>query len=213
MKNKIDKLKKFLQENYPNIQAFNNRSMSWDYVENVYNQDNIQVDYAPRYEYIEIFGLSNEEFEGLLDKKGCLKTFSEYKKQNKINIQVGDRVTYKVLDKNETGMLIIDHTGIEEVLMDTTYYEILKTERPKYEVVEELLTDEEKEFLKQILRFMETRIMSINIKEDIKSNKKEIHFNQNKDGYGLDYWYYIKNNTFNKLKIDKVYTLEELGLD
>ena len=78
--NKIDKLKKFLQENYPNIQAFNTRNIIGDYMENVYDEDNIQVDYAPEYGYIEIFGLTDEEFEELLDKNSflgeSLKTFN-----------------------------------------------------------------------------------------------------------------------------------------
>ena len=78
--NKIDKLKKFLQENYPNKQAFNTRNMAGDYMKNVYDEDNIQVDYAPGYGYIEIFGLTDEEFEELLDKNSFLgqdlKTFN-----------------------------------------------------------------------------------------------------------------------------------------
>ncbi len=55
-------------------------------MENVYDEDNIQVDYCPNYEYIEIFGLTDEEFEELLDKDSFLgenlKTFSEYKEEN-----------------------------------------------------------------------------------------------------------------------------------
>lgn len=77
--NKINKLKKFLQENYPNIQAFNTRNSAGDYMVNVYDEDGIQVDYAPDYEYIEIFGLTGKEFTNLLDKRSFLgvklKTF------------------------------------------------------------------------------------------------------------------------------------------
>ena len=62
---KIEKLKKFLQENYPNIQAFNTRNIIGDYMENVYDEDNMQVDYCPDYEYIEIFGLIDEEIKEL----------------------------------------------------------------------------------------------------------------------------------------------------
>jgi hypothetical protein len=72
--NKIEKLKKFLQENYPNIQAYNTRNLVGDYMINVYKADNIRVDYALEYEYIEIFGLSDKEFDDLLEN-GCLKTF------------------------------------------------------------------------------------------------------------------------------------------
>lgn len=74
--NKIDKLKKFLQENYPNGQAFNTKNIVGDSMVTVYNEDEIIVDYCYYYSYIEIFGLTDEEFEDLIDKYGCLKTFN-----------------------------------------------------------------------------------------------------------------------------------------
>lgn len=64
--NKIDKLKIFLQENYPNEQAFNTRNIIGDYMETVYDEDGIVVDYCYDYDYIEIFGLTDEEFEDLI---------------------------------------------------------------------------------------------------------------------------------------------------
>ena len=74
---KIEKLKYFLQENYPNIQAFDTRNWAGDSLYTVYEEDGITVDYCYYYEYIEIFGLTEEEFEDLLDDEGCLKTFYE----------------------------------------------------------------------------------------------------------------------------------------
>lgn len=74
--NKIDKLKRFLQENYPNEQAFNTRNIAGDNMERVYDEDEIIVDYCYYYSYIEIFGLTDEEFEDLIDKYGNLKTFN-----------------------------------------------------------------------------------------------------------------------------------------
>lgn len=74
--NKIDKLKIFLQENYPNEQAFNTRNIVGDSMETVYNEDGIMVDYCYYYEYIEIFGLTDKEFEDLIDNTGYLKTFN-----------------------------------------------------------------------------------------------------------------------------------------
>lgn len=74
--NKIDKLKIFLQENYPNEQAFNTRNIAGDSMERVYDEDEIIVDYCYYYSYIEIFGLTDEEFEDLIDKYGHLKTFN-----------------------------------------------------------------------------------------------------------------------------------------
>lgn len=76
--NKIDKLKKFLQENYPNIQAFDTRNFSGSPMENVYDEDGIKVDYCERYDYIEIFGLTERVFQSLLDENSQfneLKTF------------------------------------------------------------------------------------------------------------------------------------------
>lgn len=74
--NKIDKLKKFLQENYPNEQAFNTRNLLADNMGTVYDEDGIIVDYCYDYSYIEIFGLTDKEFENLIDNKGHLKTFN-----------------------------------------------------------------------------------------------------------------------------------------
>ena len=74
--NKIDKLKKFLQENYPNEQAFNTRNWIGDNMITVYDEDGIIVDYCYYYSYIEIFGLTDKEFENLIDNTGHLKTFN-----------------------------------------------------------------------------------------------------------------------------------------
>ena len=75
--NKIDKLKIFLQENYPNEQAFNTRNTVGDSMATVYNEDGIIVDYCYEYEYIEIFGLTDVEFENLIDDYGMLKKFND----------------------------------------------------------------------------------------------------------------------------------------
>lgn len=68
--NKIDKLKKFLKENYNGTQAFNTQNMVGDAIQTVYQEDAITVDYCYYYDYVEIFGLTNEEFESLLDNSG-----------------------------------------------------------------------------------------------------------------------------------------------
>lgn len=69
---KLEKLKKFLQENHPYAQVFNTRNIAGDYMVTVYCADDIQVDYCADWEYIEIFGLTEEEFDSLLDKKAIL---------------------------------------------------------------------------------------------------------------------------------------------
>lgn len=45
---------------------FDTPSMMGDYRFPIYNEDGISVLYAPGYDYIEIFGISNEEFERVM---------------------------------------------------------------------------------------------------------------------------------------------------
>ena len=60
----MEKLIKFLKKEFPKgIQMFNNRNWVGDSMCNIYNQDGIVVDYCYGYEYIEVFGLTDEEFE------------------------------------------------------------------------------------------------------------------------------------------------------
>lgn len=50
----------------------------------VYDEDGIIVDYCYDYSYIEIFGLTDKEFENLIDNTGHLKTFNvEDRRKNK----------------------------------------------------------------------------------------------------------------------------------
>ena len=67
---KLDKLKKFLKSTFKeSIQAFTTKNIVGDFTFTIYDEDEIQVDYAPSYEYIEIFGLTDEEFEELESEK------------------------------------------------------------------------------------------------------------------------------------------------
>lgn len=79
---RINKLKRFLQENHANVQAFNTRNIAGDRMETVYKDGDIIVDYCKGWEYIEIFGLTEEEFDDLLDPESSfsdnLKTFEEW---------------------------------------------------------------------------------------------------------------------------------------
>lgn len=65
---RLEKLKRFLQKNYPNIQAFNTRNWCGDKMETVYEEGGIIVDYCAGWNYIEIFGLPNNEFNSLFDE-------------------------------------------------------------------------------------------------------------------------------------------------
>ena len=69
-----------------------------------------------------------------------------------MDIQVGDRVTYK------NGFVEIIHNS-HIAQQDTDKDRIVKIERPKYEMIEEkkkILTDEEEEFLKSYIKFVES---------------------------------------------------------
>ena len=60
------KLLKFIRSsNLLGMQVFNCPSLVGDYRESVYEQDGIEVLVCPYYEYVEILGISNEEFKAI----------------------------------------------------------------------------------------------------------------------------------------------------
>lgn len=62
----MEKLIEFLKKEFPNgIQMFNTRNIVGDTMYDIYSEDGIVVDYCYGYEYIEVFGLSDEEFNRL----------------------------------------------------------------------------------------------------------------------------------------------------
>lgn len=71
MSNKVIKVKQFLSKIFPeHIQIFNSRNIMGDYMESIYNDDDIIVDWCERYDYIEVFGVSAEEYQMLCDTVG-----------------------------------------------------------------------------------------------------------------------------------------------
>lgn len=133
-----------------------------------------------------------------------------------MDIQVGDRVTYRylnTLDKKKITRIIINENEIKDyinIFNDVNKefaIEILKIERPKYEGIEEkeeLLTEEEKEFLKQYIKIL-------NIEDNIKFIEKfmnELYVHTDDTFYKLEI-----NIGFNKLQKEKSYTLKELGIE
>ena len=61
-----EKLIEFLKKEFPKgIQMFNTRNWVGDKMCTIYNEDGFVVDYCHGYEYIEVFGLSDEEFSRL----------------------------------------------------------------------------------------------------------------------------------------------------
>lgn len=54
----------FLKGCFPKgIQAFDNRNIAGDRLITIYNHDDVQVDYCPFWQYVEIFGLDPIEFQ------------------------------------------------------------------------------------------------------------------------------------------------------
>lgn len=75
---KITKLKSFLQKTVPGIQVFDTPNWAGDPMKKIYDKDGITVLHCEYWDYIEIFGLTDRQFESLtIDGAGsCLKKFS-----------------------------------------------------------------------------------------------------------------------------------------
>ena len=64
---RIEKLIKFLKERFEDgIQMFDTPSLVNDFRLPIYSEDEITVLWAPGYDYIEIYGISDEEFERVM---------------------------------------------------------------------------------------------------------------------------------------------------
>ena len=67
--NKLSKLIEFLKDRFPDgIQAFSTKGIAGDRMVTIYYDGEVEVDYCPYYEYIEIFGLTKEQFEEVCKK-------------------------------------------------------------------------------------------------------------------------------------------------
>lgn len=65
----MSKLIEFLKDRFPDgIQAFSTRNIVGDSMVEIYCNGKITVDYCPYYEYIDIFGLTKEQFEEVCKK-------------------------------------------------------------------------------------------------------------------------------------------------
>lgn len=134
-----------------------------------------------------------------------------------MDIQVGDRVTYEVVSENDDIKirLILNELHIEEfnIMIKNKDIEIIKHERigengwyTVYEKEEkkELLTEEEREFLRLFIKVSDYYINNIMKKSNC------IRFYND---YDLVTYIDINNFYFNKLENNKEYTLSELGLE
>lgn len=130
------------------------------------------------------------------------------------NIEIGDKVTYKYLDTNKQfTMIVVTDSDINDLntMKKEDLIQILKIERPKYEVIEEykedLLTEVEKDLLKAYIKLIE----SLNNGDIIGIER-------------LGAWLIIKLKTqleyqvevgprFKNLEDSKLYTLRELEVE
>ena len=127
-------------------------------------------------------------------------------------IQVGDRITYKNINEpnyQARPKIIINEYDIAKIhgCIKENQIDILKIERPKYEIIEEkeeLLTEEEKKFLKQYSSFANYAIYKI------KKDENYLLFIDGADTVRTRYEFY---NCFKNLDDGAYYTLKELGLE
>lgn len=135
-----------------------------------------------------------------------------------MDIQVGDVITYKYIndggkEKNIISKVMEDTYTLKNIIKQQNGYdenckiEILKIERPKYEVIEEkkeLLTEEEKEFLRQFIKF--ANFIPNKICKEGKTNRILFYIsNMIRDSFEY-------HGAFENLKDEKIYTLKELGV-
>ncbi len=125
-----------------------------------------------------------------------------------LDIQVGDIVTYKdgsmkiITSKNKFGRQFDNYGKLIEK------ENIVKLERPKYEVIEEkekLLTEEEREFLRQYIALSFHRIDALT-----KTENTLLFYNDNI--YDAVSNYEVKKDMFKNIN-NRIYTLSELGLE
>ena len=77
MSNKVEKVIKIIKEEVlplmglDEVQTFDTRNIIGDSMHTIYNDEDITVDVCYGYEYIEVFGLTDEEYDELLESNVC----------------------------------------------------------------------------------------------------------------------------------------------
>lgn len=64
---KLEKAKEIIEANIKNAKygIFNTRNLVWDVMDTIYHKDGLTVDICYGWEYFEVFGLSDDEFNEL----------------------------------------------------------------------------------------------------------------------------------------------------
>lgn len=127
------------------------------------------------------------------------------------DIRLGDVITYKSKLDGKINILLMTSSEQANFYSTSKSFEILKIERPTYEVVEEkkeLLTDEEREFLKQFIKLSDFYI------DYIQKNGRVVDFLAiARGGYEQVGRIIVDNCYFKKLENEKMYSLSDLGLE
>lgn len=66
---KLEIAKKIIKENFKDARCgiFDSRNTVGDYMETIYHKDGLTIDICYGYSYFEVFGLTDEEFEKLVE--------------------------------------------------------------------------------------------------------------------------------------------------
>lgn len=121
-----------------------------------------------------------------------------------MEIEVGDRVTYKYKNYNTKYGEIVTSELEKEALLSRDNIEILKIERPNWEVVEEkkeLLTEEEREFLKIYTKFNKIKYDKLRFCTDCVEFWNDISIMS-----------YHVNNKFKNIELGRFYEKQELRI-
>ena len=128
-----------------------------------------------------------------------------------MDIQVGDKVTYKYKDGTEIKEVAINEDDVSRLKAKP----VIKVERPKYEVVEEkkeLLTEEEKADLKDIIENVNKySCMEVNTISFRETNNGKLVINCFDNDYCI--FEMVIPKKFSNLNKSERYTLKELGLE
>lgn len=116
--------------------------------------------------------------------------------------------TYLMFSNKEL-KLVDDEGEFQEIYYHLSEEDVLAVDWREYqERKEPLLTEEEKEYLRMIIKFSPGKVESVYLRRYV-GGYSAIGFNDSAD-WGT---YYVRREFFDKLECLESYTLEELGLD
>lgn len=69
--NRVERIIEFLSKKFEHIQTFDTRNVVGDEMETIYEEDGVIIDYCRSWDYIEVFGLTKEEYKSLFESGVC----------------------------------------------------------------------------------------------------------------------------------------------